>query len=166
MTEPFLKKVLFTGYRPEAAIQVIPMLANFFLKGFARDEKFRHHIIEELRAYLVDQDNPRNGAVCAWLENKLIGAVFIDASTAETQGARIRWFVVDENYRGKGIGRQLFERAIDYCKTHELDRIILKTYKGDPLTPFYERLGFAVFDERGFDTGRSQIVEQWFQKVA
>jgi GNAT superfamily N-acetyltransferase len=165
MTDNFLGQILFTGFQPEAAIQVIPILANFFLRQYAGDEEFRDRLTKEVETYLVELDNPRNGAVCAWVDKKLAGAVFIDAAMLETHGAWIRWFVVDEKFRGQGLGQVLFEKALEHCRERAWPRITIRTFKSvDPAVELYQRMGFRLFQERDFSTGKSQITEQWFEK--
>jgi GNAT superfamily N-acetyltransferase len=165
MTDNSSGQILFTGFQPEAAIQVIPILANFFLRQYAGDDEFRDRLTKEVETYLVELDNPRNGAVCAWIDKKLAGAVFIDASMMETHGAWIRWFVVDEKLRRHGLGQMLFEKALEHCRTRGFSRITIRTFKGvDPAVELYQRLGFTLFQERDFSTGKNQITEQWFEK--
>jgi GNAT superfamily N-acetyltransferase len=164
---PSLDDIQFTGFQPTAAIQVIPILANFFLRQYAGDQEFRDRLTREVEEYLVELDNPRNGAICAWLNGKLAGAVFIDASMMETHGAWIRWFVVDEKYRGQGLGQALLAKALEHCRERKFNRITIRTFKGiDPAVDLYIRLGFTLFQERDFSTGKTEITEQWFEKKA
>lgn len=46
----------------------------------------------------------------------IIGYIVVAGSRPERSGARLRWFLVDERYRGQGIGRELLTRAIDFCR--------------------------------------------------
>ena len=40
-----------------------------------------------------------------------IGVVSIDKNTAQ-----LRWFLIEPEFRGIGLGRQLMTKAVDYCK--------------------------------------------------
>lgn len=53
------------------------------------------------------------------------------------------WFIlVDRGYRGKGIGRAFFERAIDYARRREIRAIIIETQTNNvPACRFYVAMG-------------------------
>ncbi len=56
--------------------------------------------------------------------------------------AEVRSLYVDENYRKKGIGKQLVEECISEAITLEIFRIFSLTYKSD----FFAKLGFKKVD--------------------
>lgn len=154
-----------TGYRPELMMQIVGWMAQFFLQQWGSDTEIRQRFVTEVQNFLVELDNPRNAVLCGWIDETLIGTVAIDGQRPETEGARIRWFIVDERYRGQGYGRLLFERAIEYCQTAGYDRITLCTYKGiDPALALYGALGFTLVEEKNVSTATTQMVEQYFEK--
>lgn len=103
--------------------------------------------------------------ICAWEDNKLIGAVAVDALRYQSESARIRWFIVDEKYKGLGYGRMLFEHALECCQRRGFDRLTICTYKGrDPALELYLQNGFVQFAERDVSTSKTKIIEQWFEK--
>ena len=60
--------------------------------------------------------------------------------------AMIENVVTDSAHRGKGIGRQVMQAAIDYAWQHNAYKIMLLTGKGREdggAVGFYERLGFS-----------------------
>jgi GNAT superfamily N-acetyltransferase len=160
------ERIRVTGYRPEVAVQIISMMAHYFLNVWGNDIEFRKRLTNEIQEFLVELDNPRNGVVCAWDETTLIGAVAIDALKAETEGARIRWFIVDDKYKGQGYGRFLFERALDYCQQRGFDRVTLCTFKEkDAAIALYKQCGFTAFKEQDVSTSQTKITELWFEKL-
>ncbi|MEN9654643.1 MAG: hypothetical protein RL235_755 [Chlamydiota bacterium] len=69
--------------------------------------------------------------------------------------------VVDEKYRGKGVGRALLEALIDLAvNRYHLRLLHLEVYEGNPAIHLYERLGFVKYgahphfikDEKGYKT--------------
>ncbi len=157
--------LLVTGYRPEVAVQIISMLAEYFTKEWGSDVEFRRHLVDEVQRFLMQLDHPLNDMVCAWDGETLVGAAAIDAVNQKGRTARIRWFIVDEQYRGQGYGRFLFERAIDLCRTRGHDHVVIATLKDhDPAVTLYKQLGFTLFDEIDLSTGSSQIVQQWYER--
>ena len=52
---------------------------------------------------------------------------------------------VDENHRGKHIGKTLFEYVLDYAKEKKFDSITLNVWEhNDRARKFYDKLGFNV----------------------
>lgn len=54
--------------------------------------------------------------------------------------------IVDEKYRGKGVGKRLIEELILLAKTQfNLELLHLEVYEGNPAIRLYERLGFTRY---------------------
>lgn len=160
------REIRITGYRPELAVQLISWIARYFLAQWGDDAKIRARVTEEVQQFLTELDNPRNGVICAWDEENFVGAVAIDAVNVEADSARIRWFIVDDQYRGMGYGRFLFEKALEYCQTAGFDKIILQTFKGvDPAIPLYFQTGFILVKEKDVSTDSTKMVELYFEKL-
>ena len=54
--------------------------------------------------------------------------------------------IVDEKYRGKGIGTKLLQELISLAKERfKLELIHLEVYEGNPAIRLYERLGFQQY---------------------
>jgi len=51
---------------------------------------------------------------------------------------------VAKSFRGKGVGTQLIQSGIGWCKSKFVLRLELEVIDGNPAVPFYEKLGFKV----------------------
>lgn len=91
---------------------------------------------DELQAML---DNTR---VClgVWDGDRLIG--FARAITDDVYRAYVEDVIVDDAYRGQGIGSEITRRLLE--RFAHVEEITLNC--GDHLIPFYARFGFARFD--------------------
>ena len=75
---------------------------------------------------------------------------------------------VNNNYRGRGIGRALMERAIEWAKTKGFPGIMLETQNNNVRAcKFYERCGFELhgFDThlyKGMEPGTDEIALYWY----
>jgi streptothricin acetyltransferase len=59
-------------------------------------------------------------------------------------------FMVDTNFRRRGVGRALMEKAVDWAKFRNLPGIMLETQDVNvQACRFYENFGFRLY---GFDT--------------
>jgi len=54
--------------------------------------------------------------------------------------------IVDENYRGKGVGTQLLQALMVLAKERfKIELLHLEVYEGNPAIRLYERLGFTRY---------------------
>lgn len=92
-------------------------------------------------------DNDACGQI--WLAeraDRLIGCAAI--ALRDSNRGQLRWLVVDAAERGRGLGKQLVNLALDYCRDQGCDTVILETTDGLPESQtLYERLGFRVTSE-------------------
>ena len=99
----------------------------------------------------IDAD-PNNELVVACYTNQIIGVLqltFIPCLTYQgSWRALIEGVRVASSMRGKGVGRQLLQRAIDRARDKGCQLIQLTTDKQRPKTlHFYESLGFRATHE-------------------
>jgi ribosomal protein S18 acetylase RimI-like enzyme len=79
--------------------------------------------------------------------NKLMGWILIGGSKAQfsnkTIGFIYELFVLDE-YRGKGISKQLINTAVEQFKQEGFSEIRLSVFEGNKAIKLYENLGFET----------------------
>lgn len=75
-----------------------------------------------------------------------LGALTLDGPRPECgrHAARIRFFVLDESLRGRGVGRSMLATAMQFCKDRGFRRVFLTTLPGlDAARRLYEACGFT-----------------------
>ena len=96
----------------------------------------------------LDRDDRHALHFLASIDGKAVGTARI---VAHRGGAKIGRMAVLKNYRGKGVGRKLLQRAI--AKAKQLGARTIYLHAQVPVIGFYEKLGFRsvgpVFDEAG-----------------
>ena len=70
------------------------------------------------------------------------------------RAGQLRWVLVEHSARGKGLGRQLVETAIDYSVDSGCDHIYLESTDGLPESR-------ALYDALGFELQYSESQELW-----
>jgi len=92
-------------------------------------------------------DNNARGRI--WLAergDRLVGCSAI--ALRDNDRGQLRWVLVDPSARGRGIGKQLVNAAMDYCREKGCKQVFLETTDGLPESQtLYENLGFTVTSE-------------------
>src|SRR3989344_346276 len=107
--------------------------------------------------YDSDLDNPekfyiKTGGMFYVLkeEDKIIGTIGI--INKRDHIAEFKRFYINKNYRGKGCGTMLFNKAIDYCLKNDFKKVKFATGKAFKQGhKFYKNKGFKVVKENDED---------------
>ena len=99
-------------------------------------------IQQNIRAVIESKDHD---AFVAVVENKVVGWIGV-AQTILIESppyCEINGLVIDENYRGKGIGKLLIDKATQWAKGRGNDKLRLRcNVKRTESHLFYQHLGF------------------------
>ena len=160
-----------TGYRPGIVGKMVEMQARYYAAAAGFQQPFeskRAADIAEFAARLTAGSRSaraagtRNQLWIATQFNRVVGTIVIDADT-QAPAAYLRWFMVDESMQGRGIGKKLMRKAIDYCKAKGFPEIHLETFEGlDAARHLYEVAGFELISETPVTRWGRRFVEQQF----
>ena len=124
---------------------------------------FEAKVARELSEFLQRYDKERDGFWTFIRSGRVEGSIVIDGLHAENEGAHLRWFIVSSFLRGRGIGRELINKAIRFCWNRGYRSIYLWTFKGlYAAGHLYENAGFKLVEQKkGLQWG-SEVMEQRF----
>jgi GNAT superfamily N-acetyltransferase len=146
------------GYYPGVVGKITELHAVYYHKHWGFDVSFETQVSRELSIFVSEFDANRDGLWVATADDKFAGAVAIDGKQAMTEGARLRWFIVDPEFQGAGLGNQLISRAVQFCKEKGYPKIFLWTFEGlEPARRLYERHAFRL--------NETHEVQQWGQTI-
>ena len=94
------------------------------------------------------------------------GALTIDGPRPEAgrDAARLRFFVLDEATRGRGLGRRMVALAMAFCRERAYPRVFLTTLPGlDAARRLYEECGFRLLLQSDPPFCGSPFGEQTFE---
>lgn len=84
--------------------------------------------------------------IIAWDKDEVVGALSLVVFTIPTgKKAFIEDVVVDESYRGHGLGEKMVRKAIDLAKEKNVKRIELSSRPSRiPANKLYQKMGFKI----------------------
>ena len=152
------------GYQPGLIGEITRLHAVYYYENWGFHINFETQVATELSQFCLRMTPETDGLWSATIDGKFTGSVAIDGSLRETQGARLRWFIVSPEFQGTGIGRVLLKEAIEFCHQKRLKKVFLWTFKGlEAARLLYQRAGFALVEEHVFSGWGSEITEQKFE---
>lgn len=128
-----------------------------YAQEYHLDGVFNQYVMESLTKYV---SNPQAGKIfmaeCCGTIAGFIGVVETSAQTAQ-----LRWFLIEPEFRGAGLGRVLVSTAVNYCKSKGYQHLFLWTFKGlEAARHLYEEFGFTLTEEVANSAWRDGLVEQ------
>lgn len=158
-----MSEVFLLPYEPGGIGEVVLAHARYYSSRWGFDVRFETQVASELAAFMAAFDGRRDGFWRAVTDGRFAGSAAVDGSGSEPGEARLRWFIVDESYRGAGIGSRLLDAALDFCRSRGFASVHLWTFAGlDAARALYERAGFRLVEEAEGDGWGTAVTEQKF----
>ena len=158
---------LSAGYIPGAIGKVAELHGTYYHQHWDFGLFFESKVATELSAFLNRFDPARDGFWLARAQDQIVGAIAIDGSEAEANGARLRWFILDPAYQGQGIGNLLMRAAMQFCEQATFKRVYLTTFAGlDAARHLYEKWGFRLCEEEQDTHWGKAVMEQVFERLS
>jgi GNAT superfamily N-acetyltransferase len=152
------------GYVPGVIGRIAELHGTYYATHWGFGLFFEAKVARELAAFVETHDARRDALWTAAVDGRVEGGIVIDGSHAAEKGAHLRWFILSDALRGKGVGRQLITRAVNFCVAKRYPKIILWTFEGlDAARHVYERAGFHLAcQQKGAQWG-TEVNEQMFE---
>ncbi|KGI64414.1 MarR family transcriptional regulator [Enterobacter sp. UCD-UG_FMILLET] len=110
-------------------------------------------------------DTPCNQIWLAVMNGRIVGSVAIDGEDLAPGEAHLRWFILDDGCRGRGVGKKLLTEAMRFCDSVGFSVVHLWTFnKLTAARRLYESFGFTLVKEWEGDQWGSLITEQQFTR--
>ncbi len=161
-----MNNIEITDYVPGAIGRIVELHGTYYAEHWNLGLYFEAKVAEELGEFMHHFDPSHDGVWLARTEGKIVGGIFIDAQDAVGKGARLRWFILDPTYQGHGLGNQLMNTAMSFCRQKQFHRVYLTTFEGlTTARHLYEKHGFKLCGEEDGShlTGTSTLTEQVFE---
>jgi len=152
------------GYIPGSLGRVAELHGTYYHKHWDFGLFFEAKVATGLASFLGRYDEQKDGFWTALVGGRIEGSIAIDGAHAAAEGAHLRWFIISDGMRGKGVGNQLMNTAIGFCRSHSYRRIYLWTFEGlNAARHLYEKNGFRLIKQHeGGQWGR-EVNEHRFE---
>lgn len=153
------------GYAPGCIGRIAQLHAHYYAASHQFGVAFEALVASELSAFCLAYHSGRDGLWLAQEEGRIEGSVALDGTQAADAGAHLRWFIVSDALRGRGTGRQLLQRALDFSDACGYRKVSLWTFAGlHAARHLYESCGFRLVHEAAGSRWGTRVTEQRFER--
>ncbi len=152
------------GYIPGAIGRIAEMHGRYYHENWGFGLIFETMVATELSDFLKRYDAGRDGFWIASNNGRVEAHITIDGTDSETKGAHLRYFIVSDEFRGTGIGRELITRAVEFCREAGHRKVHLWTFEGlHAARHLYESAGFRLVETQRGSRWGVEVTEQSFE---
>jgi len=136
---------IHNGYEPGLIGRVGELHGRYYATVWGSGAPFEILVTREFCDFIENYDPARDLVLSAHIDGVLAGSIAILGQNPGTEGARLRFFIVDPVYHGRGAGRSLLTTALDWCAERGFRQVFLWTVDNLPQSrSLYEKAGFRV----------------------
>ena len=121
---------LVRGYRLGLIARITHLHAHFYARHAGFGQRFESVVAGGLAAFCDRLDKPQNEVWTAVRSGEIVGSVAIDGEDLGAGIAHLRWFIVADDVRGAGAGRELLRGALAFVDAGGFAETRLWTFGG------------------------------------
>ena len=148
---------LRTELRPGDAGYITAMHGRIYSEEYGYGVAFEGYVAQSFFEFLRDYDPERDRLWCAEHAGRTIGCIGVKG---RGERAQLRWFLLEPEYRGMGLGRRMLQSALDFARERGYESAYLDTTDDlhDALR-LYRRAGFETAYAKPNNTWRENVME-------
>ncbi|HKZ94474.1 MAG TPA: GNAT family N-acetyltransferase [Candidatus Bathyarchaeia archaeon] len=133
-----------------------------YARECAYDQTFEAYVAVGLAEFVQSFSPDKDRIWLAATNGRIIGSIAIVGHSKTT--AQLRWFLVHPDYRGLGIGKELLEDAIQFCKERKYKTIFLwTTSELKEAGHLYACFGFKKTEEKTRKIWGKRVTEERYE---
>ncbi|WP_053772901.1 GNAT family N-acetyltransferase [Halorubrum tropicale] len=136
------------GYIPGVVARLTELHTTYYGELWELGPQFEAEMAEGIAEFVGRYDPEADGLWTVVDEAATVkGGIVIDSRDIEEEGAQLRYFILDSTLHGQGLGRELLERAMEFCHEDGYDRVFLWTVDElEAAIHLYREFGFEPTD--------------------
>jgi GNAT superfamily N-acetyltransferase len=120
-----------------------------YTQEFGYTPLFEAYVCDGLAPFMKDYDPKKDRLWIGEMGGRRIGCIAVHHIGNRAGWAKLRWFLVEREARGRGLGSMLLDTAVAFCKKAGYKGILLWTVSDlDVARKLYERTGFKLAEEK------------------
>ena len=133
------------GYEPGLIGRVGELHGRYYAAAWGVRAAFEILMTREFCDFVEHYESDRDTVLSAHMGGELIGSISIIGGRQSTDNAQLRFFIVDPEYQGHGVGKALLAAALEWCRKRGFREVFLWTVDHLPQSRhLYEKAGFRV----------------------
>ena len=119
---------------------------TLYAAEYGLDHTFEGYVAAGLGQFANTYNSEHDYFAVAELDGTIVGSVAIVGQPDQT--AQLRWFLVDPDARGQGLGKRLLRDAVDFCRQRNYKSVFLWTISElKTATHLYRDAGFQLTEQ-------------------
>jgi len=160
--KPQSKTFTLRSHRPGDIGYITYRHAMFYSQAYGFDATFDAYVASGLSQFVMQYDPQKEHLWVAEEGATPVGSIAIVKTKEEV--AQLRWFLVEPQARGTGLGKKLLYEAIAFCKRKNYQKIILWTLSNlYAARQLYERFGFQVITNKTHQIWGQELTEELWE---
>lgn len=152
------------GYQPGVIGRCAEMHARYYSATAGFGAAFEAQVAKGMSDFIEELDLSDSGLWIARKRDAIVGTIAIQGHQSGGP-AHLRWFIVDDAVRGKGVGRKLLGEAIAFCDGRGFSETELWTFDGlDAAKHLYLASGFTLVEARPGARWGQEVLEQRYTR--
>lgn len=153
-----------TGLKPGDIGYIICLHGTLYAQEYDLDRTFEGDVAIRMGEFAKIYDSRKDYFAVAELDGKIVGSIVINGLSDDK--AQLRWFLVHPDARGRGLGRQLIESAIAFCRERGFKKVTLWTISElKAAAHVYRQTGFVVTREETHEIWGAPRTEQEYELI-
>ena len=160
--KPQSKTFTLRSHRPGDIGYITYRHAMFYSRNYGFDTSFDAYVASGLAQFAMDYDPQKEHLWVAEDGTTPVGSIAIVKSEETT--AQLRWFLVEPQASGIGLGNKLLHEALEFCKCKNYQKIILWTVSNlYTARHLYEKSGFQIATTKTHQIWGQELTEELWE---
>ncbi|WP_411681016.1 GNAT family N-acetyltransferase [Clostridium thailandense] len=159
---PDISQVKIRRFESEDIEHIIKRHRELYALEYGFSSSFGDYVEKIVREFDKNFDESRENIWVAEDHGKVVGEIAIVRVDENT--AQLRWFLIEPEMRGKGLGHELMKVVIDFCKEKNYKHVFLWTVNLlGAARHLYKSYGFKLTETQENNTWRKEVIkeERW-----
>ena|SRR5690349_8666907 len=151
-----------TELQPGDVGYLIYLHGVLYAREYQLDGTFEGGVAERLGKFAQEYDPRKDYFALAELNGSIVGSIIINGLSDEI--AQLRFFLVHPDARGRGLGRELIEGALAFCRECGFKKVTLWTISElKAAAHLYRQTGFKIVREETHEIWGASRTEQEYE---